>query len=196
MAVLVGVPIKPFGSAKSRLSGLLDDAQRKEIARYLAIHTLATLRAVGSEPLVLAADDEVAHFATELGHQVLTEPGPGLNRSATQFRDRAADLSQAWLVVHADLPYLTSEALVRPLRALERGRPVIAPSPDGGTPLLGHVAHGLAFSYGPASFGRHLRQMPDARVFADPRLCCDIDRPRDLEAARARIDRISTLLGS
>lgn len=196
MAVLVGVPIKPFGAAKSRLSGLVGHEGRRALARYLAIHTLATVRGVGSEPLVLAGDDEVAQFATDLGHQVLTEPGPGLNWSATQFRDRAADLSQAWLVVHADLPYLTSEALVRPLRALERGRPVIAPSPDGGTPLLGHVAFEFGFSYGPASFGRHLRQVPDARVFSDPRICCDIDRPRDLEAAQARIDRLSTLLGS
>lgn len=193
---IAGVPIKPFGSAKKRLTGAIDDNQRRALARFLAANTLSSLKASGVENVVLAADGEVAAFAADAGCPVLAGPDSNLNESATQLQEYAASKQRPWLIVHADLPYLTVDALETPLRLLEQGLAVITPSPDGGTPLVGQADHQLVFRYGPASFQRHLVQMPTARVILDPRLGCDIDRPRDLEVAIRRIEGISTLLGS
>jgi len=193
---MVGVPIKPFAAAKRRLDGVLPPAQRRELARALAANTLATIAATGQEPIVLAADDEVDDFATTAGYHVLVGPGYRLNGAATQFRDHAISADKAWLLIHADLPYLSPASLAGPLAELGEGNAVIAPSLDGGTPLLGGLGAEFVFTYGPASFQRHLRQIPRARVFPDYRLACDIDRPRDLLSARSRTGLVSTLLGS
>ena len=196
MRVLVGVPIKSFGAAKARLAGDLDQNRRRTLAQFLAAHTLTTLDAVGIEPIVMAGDAEVATFASSRGFQVVAESGGTLNQSATQLRAKAVRLGTPWMILHADLPYLTGQALDQPLRALGTGHAVITASPDGGTPLLGGGGQDFEFAYGPASFHRHLRQVPRALVLMDPRLSCDIDRPIDLEAARGKIEGISTLLDS
>lgn len=196
MEQLVGVPIKPFISAKGRLTEVLAMEQRAGLARYLATNSLAAVTAAGVEVAVLAANDEVAAFADELGYAVLMVARPGLNRAATHFRDHAAARGAAWMIVHADLPYLTADALSGPLRILREGRPVIAPSADGGTSLIGHHQPEIEFVYGRASFQRHLRQIPAAHVFIDHRLGCDLDHPRDLDLARKRIAPISSLLDS
>lgn len=196
MRVLVGVPIKSFGAAKARLAGNLDEKRRRALAQFLAAHALSTLEAAGIEPVVMAGDAEVAAFASSRSVQVLAESGGNLNESAAQLKAQAVWLGTPWMILHADLPYLTFQALDQPLRALETGHAVITASPDGGTPLLGGAGGDFVFAYGPASFHRHLRQVPRALVLMDPRLSCDIDRQIDLEAARAKIEGISTLLDS
>lgn len=195
MDVVVGVPIKPFTAAKKRLAAVLGAEDRVELARYLAAHTLEVVGAAGLEVVVLSANREVGRFANDLGHSVQMTPRLDLNEAATRFRIEIAP-HRPWLLVHADLPFLSSEALALALAGLASHDAVITPSPDGGTPVMGANDDGLKFAYGPSSFHRHLRQLPAARVIVDYRLSCDIDRPRDLEVARSRIDRLSTLLGS
>jgi 2-phospho-L-lactate guanylyltransferase len=193
--IAVGVPIKPFGAAKRRLSGVLGLEQRRELARYLAATTMSALAEAGCDPIVLSANEEVGQFAREHGHRAYVTPELDLNQACERFRQVGAR-GRAWLLVHADLPYISAKALSLPTRLISDGAAVIVPSPDGGTPVLGGSDDRLAFSYGPGSFHRHLRQMPSARILIQPTLACDIDRPHDLEVALSRSHQLSSLLGS
>jgi len=96
----------------------------------------------------------------------------------------AAAAEAPWVVLHADLPLVTGNAL-RAIVAAAGAGPVIAPSYDGGTSALGDsgTERRRHFAYGPASFQAHLARSPAAQVIVDYRLAIDVDRPRDLQVA-------------
>src|SRR5437868_14984259 len=52
------VPMKSMDLAKSRLSGMLDGAQRHALARQMLDHVLATLREAGLGTIHVASADE------------------------------------------------------------------------------------------------------------------------------------------
>lgn len=198
MAVLGAVPIKPFLGAKHRLGTALSPPQRKALAQHLGRRVLLALLQAGAEPLALVADDEVEAWVLREGFQAILDPAPNLNQAAAGAVHLAATTGRAWLIVHGDLAFIDPQAVKNALAALEAGRPVIAPSPDGGTPLLGWSSDEFAFAYGPSSFHHHLRQVApnDPAVLVDHRLVFDIDRPADLMLALARDPNLSDLLSS
>ncbi|HKZ21480.1 MAG TPA: 2-phospho-L-lactate guanylyltransferase [Acidimicrobiia bacterium] len=202
MTVLGAVPVKPFRSAKNRLAKEMTIPQRRLLAEHLGERTLAAVAEAGMEAMVLAADEEVAVWAKSLGYRALLDPGSDLNSAARAAADLAATEGRPWLLIHSDLPLINAPALAQTLAALNSGRPVIAPSPDGGTPLMGWRGVELAFKYGPGSFGRHIRQLAAHQplVATDFRLMFDIDRPADLAFVlrrdRSLVERLSTLPAS
>ena len=66
--------------------------------------------------------------------------------------------------------------------AAERGT-VLVPSYDGGTNVIAGTGSGFRFSYGMASFHRHLAANPDATVLTHPLLALDLDTGDDLARA-------------
>lgn len=184
MSVLVGVPVKRFFVAKRRLAGVLDAEARSRLGRDLATHTLETVAEAGGDPLVLAADDEVAAWAHSSGWSSAVDAGGGLDGAATAAAQRALAGGVPWLIVHADLPLLTAADIASALRPLASGTEVIAPSNDGGTSLLG-AARPIRFGYGPASFHRHLPRLRHPEVVVRLGLALDLDDATDLAAARA-----------
>lgn len=202
MTVLGGVPLKPFRSAKNRLAKDLTIPQRRLLAEHLGQRTLDAVDEAGAEPMVLAADEEVSVWAKRLGYRTLLDPGSDLNSAARAAADLASSEDRSWLLIHSDLPLIDADALGQILDALARGRPVIVPSPDGGTPVLGWRGTDLTFRYGAGSFQRHHRQLAGHRplVVTDSRLMFDIDRPGDLafllQRDRSLADRLSSLPAS
>ena len=198
MTVLGAVPIKPFRSAKNRLAGDLTIPQRRMLAEHLGQRTLAAVKDAGAEPIVLAADEDVAVWAKHLGHRALLDSGPDLNSSAKAAADLASIENRPWLLIHADLPLIDAAAVAQALSALSSGRPIIAPSPDGGTPALGWQGRELIFSYGPNSFHRHHHQLAphEPLVITDRRLMFDIDRPADLALALRQFPELAARLSS
>ena len=198
MTVLGAVPIKPFRSAKNRLAGDLTIPQRRMLAEHLGQRTLAAVKDAGAEPIVLAADEDVAVWAKHLGHRALLDSGPDLNSSAMAAADLASIENRPWLLIHADLPLIDAAAVAQAISALSSGRPIIAPSPDGGTPALGWQGRELIFSYGPNSFHRHHRQLAshEPLVITDRRLMFDIDRPADLALALRQFPELAARLSS
>lgn len=191
---MAGIPVKPFGVAKRRLAAVLSPAARVALSQGLAQRTCLALAEAGAEPLVLAADAEVAAWADRLGVAATLEDGSDLDLAAAAAL-RAVDGERRWLICHADLPFVEGAALRAVVRTLTGGRAVIAPSRDGGTTLIGGIVPSFRFSYGPGSFRRHLCRLAplDPQVFVDPRLAVDLDEPSDLEAAR-RMPWIAALL--
>jgi 2-phospho-L-lactate guanylyltransferase len=160
---------------------LTEDA-RSALGRALAERTAAIAVEAGLIPVLIAGDAEVAEWAMHQGLPSIPDPGVGLDEAAGAGADWAKEAASHWLVVHTDLPLLTTPELKSLLEGLSRNGAVIAPSADGGTSALGANGHG-DFAYGPGSFQRHLARFPGAAVIASPGLLHDVDTLADLESA-------------
>jgi 2-phospho-L-lactate guanylyltransferase len=184
-AVVVGIPVKPFPAAKRRLSAVLDETARAVLGRRLAERTVGAVAASGARPLVLSADDAVTGWARSIGVDVLVDEGSSLDEAAASAVGEIRDRRASWAIVHADLPVLTWRDLTAAVDWLVAGGAVLAPSSDGGTPLIGSSLDTFEFSYGPGSFHRHLARLALHRPHVVFRrgLALDLDTPDDLAAA-------------
>ena len=184
--ILAALPIKPFGVAKARLSPVLGPATRSLVGRAIGARTAALAVEAGADVVVVTSDEGVAAWAKENDLGVLREDprlGGGLNGAAATAAQHAAGLGIRWIIIHADLPVATLDDMSGVFSATGEG-PVIVPSYDGGTNLIS--GEGLfPFSYGPASFHRHLAARPNTRVIATAHLALDLDTPADLVRARS-----------
>ncbi len=177
----MGVPIKPFGVAKARLSPVLNTRERRRLGQGIAARTVATVQATGAIPAVVTGDPGVMRWARRRGWRVVAEePGGGLD-GAGRALVRAAGQAP-WAFLHADLPLLTVDDLTVAWEALAAGA-ILAPSHDGGTSLIGG-RRPTSFSFGPGSFQRHLASVPTAKVICRPGLALDLDTAEDLAVSR------------
>ena len=181
MPVIVAIPVKSFSAAKGRLAEVLAAEARSAVGRALAERVVAVVAEAGGDPLVVGGDDEVVAWARARGVPALPSR-PGLDAAADTAVTFAA--GRPWAVVHADLPLLAPADLEPGLDALAGGVPVVAPSSDGGTSLLGG-RDPITFAYGPGSFHRHLAAVAgsDPLVYVRTGLLLDLDGPADLAAA-------------
>jgi 2-phospho-L-lactate guanylyltransferase len=197
------VPVKPFRTAKRRLSAILDANERAYLARVMLEDVLDAVDASGhllAGLIVLTADDEAAALARARDAIVLREPDPAglngldnldnLNRGlALAAAHLAGDPGAAMLVIPTDLPQVSAAAIAQMVGLLDAARAVVLvpASDDGGTNLLAcRPANVIPPSFGPSSFEQHARAARRAgiapRVLACPVLGQDIDRPDDLIA--------------
>ena len=179
--VAVVLPLKSFARGKARLVPALTPDRRLALAKALAGRTAMIARDAGADVLVVTDDRAVERWAAALGLRALQQQRPGLD-GAAHDGVAAVPLGAPWIVLHADLPWITA-AVLRGVMAIAREGPVIAPSYNGGTNAFGAPVAGFPFAYGPESYHRHLAAAPAATVLTDPALALDLDRPRDLEIA-------------
>jgi 2-phospho-L-lactate guanylyltransferase len=183
MPPLAGVPVKSLHHAKGRLASALPPERRRVLTLALATHTLQTVAAAGAEPRVLAGDREVAEWAESHGWDWMVDAGGSLDEAASALVEAAVAEGRAWILVHADLPLLTSSELQPLVQAVAQGRHVLAASSDGGTSIIGGSGT-VGFCYGPGSFHRHLARLAahGPLVISSPGLAFDIDTADDLAA--------------
>ena len=184
--VLIAIPLKPFGVAKQRLSPILNARQRRRLGKAVAAHVIATALDTGRPVAVVTGDTGVAGWARRLGATTITEPsGGGLDGAAAAAVAEAHRRDLAWMILHADLPTLGAADLAAVLDANPARRVVITPSHNGGTSLIAAGLEAFPFSYGPASFRRHLAAAGrhDHLVLVRTGLAIDLDGPDDLEVA-------------
>jgi 2-phospho-L-lactate guanylyltransferase len=195
MTVIGAVPIKPFGSSKQRLAAALPLPGRIAVSKEMAYRTLQCLSVAGAQPLVLAANKEVAAWATAKGWDVLVEEGD-LNSAAEAAVKRTSVGGDPWMIVHADLPLLEPHAITPAIRELDARGSVICPSQDGGTTVIGSGQMSFRFAYGPSSFHVHLQRLTPLNplVLVDSRLAIDLDDPSDLEFFATRVGWLAQLL--
>lgn len=178
------IPVKSFAMGKRRLSGVVDAATRARLGRGLAGHVAATVAATGLTPLIVTADPDVAEWSTRAGFPSLPDPAAGLDEAARAGVEWVRSLSSPWMVLHSDLPLLSSGDVRALISTLDRDGGVIAPSSDGGTSAIGS-REVIGFSFGASSFHRHLRRLGHPGVVTRPGLLLDVDSPADLLAAGA-----------
>jgi len=196
---LIGVPVKPFGIAKARLSPLLDATTRAHLGMALTRRTVSIASELG-ETAVVTADPKVLQFCKRRGIAVIREPARvGLAAAAGAVVEAANRAGRAWAVLAADLPLLEAADLENALSRLAGGSIVLAPSHDGGTNLIAGCLPHFEFAYGAGSFHRHLRtgREVNCRVVSRLGLALDLDTPEDLLtiAAHPRGNWLADIIG-
>lgn len=181
---MVIIPVKSFRLGKQRLSDTLDTLARQSLGRALAAHVAGTVESAGLIPVIVTGDREVATWATQIGFPSLPDPGTGLDAAAGTGVEWAGRSGSHWLVLHSDLPLLRPDDVASLADVLRSGESPIAPSADGGTTAIGSVGP-FSFSFGVASFHRHLPRLAHPRVVYRRGLAFDIDSAHDLAAAKA-----------
>ena len=179
---VVLVPVKAFGEAKMRLSGVLTPPERAMLARKLAERVLSAARPL---PVAVVCDDsEVARWAEGLGAHVLSEPGVGLNAAVATALSQLTSKGYCRVVVaHGDLPLVTNLAWL----ADEEGIVLVPDRHLDGTNVISLPAGcGFRFSYGPGSFARHQTEAERTglpwKAVRDDSLAWDVDLPADMTA--------------
>ena len=193
MSVWAIVPVKPFAQGKSRLAGVLTDAERIALNRSLFNHTLRSIQGARGvhQVCVISGDPEVLALATSSRAWALQEgTNSNLNRAIAQttefmLQNRACGV----LIVPADLPLL-NPASIEAMLERSSDPPVMVITPDSrgeGTnglllspPLLTH------YLFGAQSFRRHIELARQkgmrVEVWEDPCFSLDLDLPEDLQA--------------
>ncbi len=187
MPIAVLIPIRSFASGKERLGAILSDKQRRELGTAMAVRTTDAVEAAGLLPAIVTVDPEVERWAALRGLVTIGESGPGLNRAANDGVGWADSNGLRWVLLHSDLPVVSNRDVEELANSVEVGIPVIAPSSDGGTTAISSP-HRVDFSYGPASFHRHLGGLDEPRIVCRTGLLHDLDSPDDLASAMSHPD--------
>jgi 2-phospho-L-lactate guanylyltransferase len=192
------VPARSFDRGKTRLAPVLDAAGRRRFSRNSFTHVVRSARKVCRNVVVVSSSGEVLGLARRLGASGLKERESGLVASAHQgTRFALAHSARIVVVVHADLPELSSSELRRLVHALSR-QPGIALAPDrdrDGTNALGlRSSRPFTYRFGSASFNRHLaesrRRRVRSRILQLPGISRDIDSPVQYRAFMGRNNKL------
>jgi 2-phospho-L-lactate/phosphoenolpyruvate guanylyltransferase len=183
------IPVKRFGDAKQRLSGLLTNDERAYLARVMLEDVLRTLSQIEefAGVLVVTDDDSVQKVAQDAGADVIIDKsGAGLNGAIEAGQRALGRRSKAIVVLPGDIPQLSADDLRTVLGDLDEALVVAAPAKrDGGTNLLAAAPAGaLAPAFGPDSFARHVesarRRGIEARIRRLASVALDLDRADDI----------------
>lgn len=186
MNVPVLIPVNRLDRAKGRLADLLSPDERVT----LAIITLETvLHAVGPASIVLTADPRVGDVAAGKARVLPEVAGrEGLNpqlEAAMAALIAEGTARESLLILHADLPLITPEAMENILAMARPNTVTMVESRDGGTnAMLMQPPGKFALAYGPASFALHTSAARQAgmrvAVSANRELRLDLDTPEDI----------------
>ncbi|MDG7010978.1 MAG: 2-phospho-L-lactate guanylyltransferase [Nitrososphaerota archaeon] len=187
-ALAVLVPVKS-SDAKSRLSPVLSDSQRKALAASLFRGLMATLTRAGlvASCRVVSSDRRVLDAARSFGATPVIEGSDSGVNAAVLAGVRDARGASEFLVLPSDLPLLRASDLAALLRLRRLGSTVVmAPSLtfDGTNALLFPRAPDFPLSFDSDSFWNHLagasRLGLTVGVCARKGIMFDVDSPADL----------------
>ena len=200
--VTVLVPFRSVSGGKTRLGGTLDQEERAELATRLLRGVVEAVRIWGraDRVVIVGADDTVPGIADELGATGFVQRASGMNEGLEEARSALDGEGGTLLVLPADLPIVSAQALERldarltELRARDPepgdGRPGVAlvvtdAAGSGTNALLLEPPSLIHFAFGEGSADAHARaaQQVGARtnVVRDEELSFDIDTPADLD---------------
>lgn len=192
MTIWAIVPVKPLRRGKSRLAGILSQAEREDLNRRMLVHTLATLNHVSEieQVLVVSRDQAALSLARENGARTVQEHGaPNLNTALTRATILARQYATRGIfIMPADLPLVTTEA-VRSFLSYGIDPPIVVIAPDrhrlGTNGLFVFPAGLIEYTFGPNSFQYHCERAERASarlaVVDLPSFALDLDLPEDLE---------------
>jgi 2-phospho-L-lactate/phosphoenolpyruvate guanylyltransferase len=199
MRTLAILPVKTFGAAKQRLSGLLGSGSRQALAQAMFSDVLASLRHVPALDAiaVVTADRTAESMALSHRVQVIRDAAEAGQSYAALLGIRHALQGgfERVLLVPGDTPLLDPGELASLLSGADEGGPAAVVVPDrhgGGTnALLLAPPDALEPSFGPGSLERHVAAARERgtshAVEHVPSLALDIDTPEDLAELAAEL---------
>ncbi len=186
----VVIPVKPFVFAKQRLSAVLTDVERAQLARVMLQDLLTTLgRCRGvSGTLLVSQEEAVPGLARQFGICALHEEGRGLSRAVSQAGEFLAGRGETrMLMLPGDVPMATADEIETIVRQHHGPTQItiVADREGFGTNALAVSPPGLMeFHFGRESFQAHCAAAEVAgaavQVLSLPGLAFDIDTPDDL----------------
>lgn len=187
----VVIPVKRFSSAKSRLAGVLSEAERESLAQAMLNDVLRALSNANLVSGIVVVSHEVrARYAAErVGGLFVEERGAGLCDAIAQAGDWLSKHGQRdLLMIPGDVPLLSSIEIDRIIEH-HHGNPAITLVSDreqNGTNALALTPHdAIPLLFGQNSFERHCAHARAAgiepTVVATTGLALDIDNPIDLQ---------------
>jgi 2-phospho-L-lactate guanylyltransferase len=189
MTVFAIIPVKRSDNAKSRLSTLLTDDERKQFCLKMLEDILKTVTSTKriNQTVVVSNDSEVFHVAKNFDAAYLKERKTGLNEAVSEAISWCIGRgATSVLVLPADIPLVMPTDLNRMLASKEKASMVISPSRNGkGTnALLLTPPNASPTFYGPQSFQRHLEEASKRKIsfrrFTSQRIALDVDTVEDL----------------
>ena len=160
----------------SRLSAILGPEERARLSIELCTRAISAAKGAGLRVSAISSSQEVIDWTSTVDIGCLPDPGDGLS---TAVASAVATLGEApWIVMHADLPLVSSQA-VQTIADASTHSTVLVPSSDGGTNVIASSGP-FAFAFGPGSFHRHFAAAPNAAVIPSVELSVDIDIPAHL----------------
>ena len=179
------IPVNRLDRAKGRLAALLEPEERAELVRRSLATVLEAVVEAGMEAVVLTSDEGV-RAGLPAGMRSLAEE-PELRGLSAQLESAARRLGvEDLLILHADLPLATGEAL----RALVAEAPpapsatLVRPGDGGTNAMLLRPPGRFALAYGSGSGDLHEAAAREAGIEvrrADvPALSLDLDTPADV----------------
>jgi len=185
MSTLLVIPLKAPQACKTRLAPALHlDARVALVEDMLrAVLTAANAARGVDRRLLLTPEPSAQDIAT------FPDSGSGLNTELARVLHWAAESSYSRMIVlHADLPLVTSEEIER-LAYLPAGVAGVAPDRhEAGTNALSlplPAAEDFRFAFGEDSFARHRAETArlglTLQIIRSAGLGFDIDEPRDLD---------------
>ena len=186
------IPYRDPLTAKSRLSSALSRRQRAGLSLTMLDHVLGTALTVldGQRVVVLTRSPRVLRMVRGRCRVLLEDLGCLNAALAFAVGRMAAEGCGRIAIIHADLPYLCPGDIDLLFDLAPRK---VAIAPDtlriGTNALAFRAGAGIRPSFGPGSFGRHMRMAAglglDARPVTTRGLARDVDWPEDLAPLRA-----------
>jgi len=189
VAVFVIIPVKRLDNAKSRLSSILTDDERKHFCLKMLEDVLETVNSTKHphETVVISKDPTVSKIAKNFEAAYLKERKTGLNKAVSEAVDWCVEMGAASvLVLPADIPSVMPTELERIFTLGEKASMVISSSRNGkGTNALLLTPPNVSPTfYGPHSFQRHIKEAKKLKIscrrYRSPGLALDIDTIEDL----------------
>lgn len=190
MDVFAVVPVGSLERAKSRLGAALDPEERHDLVLRLLARTVDACRAAPSitRTLVVSPDPTALAEAERHGAKPVRQQENGLNEGLREARDLAvAAGADAILILPADLPLITADALEEVIAAAARTVPTVALVGDrhgrGTNALFIRPPHAIEPCFGGDSAAAHRAQAMAAGAQLrelDGPLTLDIDTTDDL----------------
>lgn len=187
MPPTVLIPVNRLDRAKGRLASLLTPEERGELVRRSLATVLEAVEGAALEAVMLTSDDAVGAEAPA-GVRVLEEDGEVRGLSAQLERAAVRLGVDELLILHADLPLATAEAL-RELVAQAPPAPsatLVRPQDGGTNAMLLRPPGRFALAYGTGSGNLHEAAARKAglavRRVESAELSLDLDTPADVRA--------------
>jgi 2-phospho-L-lactate guanylyltransferase CofC len=171
------VPFDP-SEPKERLSAVLSDTERRQLAVAMLADVIAAIEAAGQTPVVLTPTSD----AVTLDCVVVCDDRPLSPAVTAQVQDRLRSGANAVAVLMADCALATASAVDGLINT--HGSLVLVPGRGGGTNALVIEDAGFSTDFHGASILDHRREADTLGITAveydSMRLSTDIDEPADL----------------